>query len=130
VRAPAEAPGPYPAERREIPPWEEPPRRDDRRPDDYWRDDYREDDRWPRAVPGRRPAEAGEYRCPFCGCSSPPNVIQRTSPTGWVVFWTLLVLGLFCFLIGCLLCFIGLMIKESVRVCPVCGNTITGYTPY
>lgn len=54
------------------------------------------------------------YRCPRCGTSALPVVERRISAAGWVVFTILLVLTL-------VFCWVGLLIREDVRVCPVCG---------
>ncbi|MEJ7847695.1 MAG: LITAF-like zinc ribbon domain-containing protein [Pyrinomonadaceae bacterium] len=57
---------------------------------------------------------AGNYRCPNCSTQYLPLVERRISTAGWVTFSLLLV-----FTMG-FLCWIGLLIKEDVRICPVC----------
>ncbi|HEX8920926.1 MAG TPA: LITAF-like zinc ribbon domain-containing protein [Pyrinomonadaceae bacterium] len=58
------------------------------------------------------PASAG-YRCPRCGAAYLPLVEKRISSEGWLIF----VLMLFvCFP----LFWIGLLMKQEYRVCPVC----------
>lgn len=53
------------------------------------------------------------YHCPRCGSQYLPVVERRVSTAGWIVFSVLLIFTLFFF-------WIGLLIKEEVRVCPVC----------
>lgn len=60
-----------------------------------------------------RPARGG-YRCPYCRTSRPPIVRQQVSPIGWIVFALLLIFTV-------CLCWIGLFIKEDVRICSECG---------
>jgi hypothetical protein len=57
------------------------------------------------------------YRCPHCGSTALPIVTKRVSSTGWVVFSVLLVVTLFLF-------WIGLLLQEEVRVCPVCNRRV------
>ena len=54
------------------------------------------------------------FRCRFCQTTYPPQMRQKISVAGWIIFAFLL---LFCFP----LCFIGLLMKEDYRVCSVCG---------
>lgn len=57
------------------------------------------------------------YRCPRCSSQAYPTVTRRISTAGWITFAVLLVTtGIFCW--------IGLLIKEDVRVCPVCNLQI------
>jgi cytochrome c-type biogenesis protein CcmH/NrfF len=60
------------------------------------------------------PAMAHGYRCPRCGTQNLPHIERKISTAGWVVFAVLLVVFLPLF-------WIGLLIKEDVRVCPVCN---------
>lgn len=53
------------------------------------------------------------YHCPRCGTTAAPIVQSRISTGGWVVFVSML---LFCFP----LFFIGLLMREDYRVCPIC----------
>jgi RNA polymerase subunit RPABC4/transcription elongation factor Spt4 len=53
------------------------------------------------------------FHCPRCGSSLYPVLTRQISTTGWVIFALLLVTTFFLF-------WIGLLIKEDVRVCPVC----------
>lgn len=53
------------------------------------------------------------YRCPRCGTQALPMVTRKVSTAGWITFAVLLVTtGIFFW--------IGLLIKEDVRVCPIC----------
>ena len=54
------------------------------------------------------------FRCPRCGSQSPPYITRQISTAGWVTFAVLLVTTFIFF-------WIGLLIKEDVRVCPVCN---------
>jgi RNA polymerase subunit RPABC4/transcription elongation factor Spt4 len=56
---------------------------------------------------------AGGYRCPHCGSTYPPIAEKRISTGGWVVFASLLVFCLPLF-------WIGLLMKEELRTCPMC----------
>lgn len=68
----------------------------------------------PQAVePYSPPSIAGGYRCPNCGSTYPPLAEKRISTEGWIVFCALLVFCLPLF-------WIGLLIKEELRVCPMC----------
>jgi len=53
------------------------------------------------------------YRCPRCGSHYLPIVERKISTAGWIVFSVLLVFTFIFF-------WIGLLMKEEVRVCPVC----------
>ena len=60
------------------------------------------------------PAVSSSYQCPRCHSQLFPKNIRQISTAGWIVFAVLLatILPLF---------WIGLLIKEDVRVCPVCN---------
>lgn len=58
------------------------------------------------------PAVAG-YRCPRCGAAYLPIVEKRVSSEGWLI---LVLMLFFCFP----LFWIGLLMKQEYRVCPVC----------
>lgn len=58
------------------------------------------------------------YRCPRCASQAYPIVSRRISTAGWITFAVLLVVGV-------VFCWIGLLIKEDVRVCPVCNLQIS-----
>ena len=59
------------------------------------------------------PGMTGGYRCPNCGSTYPPVAEKRISTEGWIVFCALLVFCLPLF-------WIGLLMKEELRVCPMC----------
>ena len=54
------------------------------------------------------------YRCPRCGTQNLPYVTRQVSTAGWITFAVLLVTTFIFF-------WIGLLIKEDVKVCPVCN---------
>ena len=54
------------------------------------------------------------YRCPHCGTQNFPRVERKISTAGWIVFAVLLVMFFPLF-------WIGLLIKEDVKICPVCN---------
>ncbi len=56
-----------------------------------------------------------DYRCPRCMSPFLPILQRKISTAGWVTFAILA----FVFLP---LCWIGLLFKEDVRVCPACGG--------
>ena len=58
------------------------------------------------------------YRCPHCGSNYLPINERRISTAGWITFAVLLVFTFIFF-------WIGLLIKEDVRVCPVCRRTVS-----
>jgi hypothetical protein len=64
----------------------------------------------PYSPPG---AATGGYRCPNCQSTYPPITEKRITTEGWIVFCALLVFCLPLF-------FIGLLMREEIRVCPVC----------
>ncbi len=53
------------------------------------------------------------YHCPHCGSHYLPIVERKISTAGWIVFSVLLVFTFIFF-------WIGLLMKEEVRICPVC----------
>jgi hypothetical protein len=57
------------------------------------------------------------YRCPRCASQLLPKIERKISTAGWVVFAIFLVMFFPLF-------WIGLLIKEDVRVCPVCNLKI------
>ncbi|MCA1625722.1 MAG: zinc ribbon domain-containing protein [Acidobacteria bacterium] len=57
------------------------------------------------------------YRCPRCASQLSPKIIRKISTTGWIVFAVLMVTFFPLF-------WIGLLIKEDVRVCSVCNMKI------
>lgn len=57
------------------------------------------------------------YRCPRCASQLLPKIERKISTAGWVVFAIFLVMFFPLF-------WIGLLIKEEVRVCPVCNLQI------
>ena len=59
------------------------------------------------------PAYGYNYRCPNCGTTAAPRIEEKISQSGWVMFAVLLVLFFLRF-------WIGLLMKEKYRVCPVC----------
>lgn len=60
------------------------------------------------------PAVSAGYHCPRCQSQLYPRVVKQISTAGWIVFAVLLatIFPLF---------WIGLLIKDEVRVCPVCN---------
>lgn len=54
------------------------------------------------------------YRCPHCGTQNFPRIERKISTAGWITFAALL---LFFFP----LFWIGLLIKEDVKICSVCN---------
>lgn len=72
--------------------------------------------------PGYQPqhglyADNANYRCPHCGTQNPPTVQRKISTAGWIVFAALLIFFFPLF-------WIGLLIKDNVRVCSVCRYQI------
>jgi len=60
------------------------------------------------------PAMAHGYRCPRCGTQNLPHIQRKISTAGWIVFAALL-------LIFFPLFWVGFLMKEDVRTCPVCN---------
>lgn len=60
---------------------------------------------------------AQNYRCPRCGSGALPIIERKVSTAGWIVFSVLLIFTWIFF-------WIGLLMKEDVRVCPVCRAKI------
>jgi hypothetical protein len=58
------------------------------------------------------------FRCPHCMSQFPPRIERRISTAGWITFAVLLVLFFPLF-------WIGLLIKEDVRVCQSCNTKVT-----
>jgi rubrerythrin len=63
----------------------------------------------------RREVREEGYRCPYCRTREYPIMESKISAAGWVFFW------LTCLFICWPICWIGLLIKDTYRVCPVCG---------
>ena len=57
------------------------------------------------------------FRCPRCTSQLFPKVVRKISTAGWIVFAVLLVMFFPLF-------WIGLLIKEDARICPVCNFRI------
>jgi hypothetical protein len=67
----------------------------------------------------QRPAYLQQgYRCPRCGTHQLPQITKKISSAGWVVFAVLLVFFFPLF-------WIGLLIKEEIRTCPICNVRIS-----
>ncbi|HKS26360.1 MAG TPA: LITAF-like zinc ribbon domain-containing protein [Pyrinomonadaceae bacterium] len=64
----------------------------------------------PYSAPG---VASGGYRCPNCQSTYPPVTQKKISVEGWIVFCALLIFCLPLF-------WVGLLMKEETRVCPVC----------
>jgi hypothetical protein len=60
------------------------------------------------------PAMNYGYRCPRCGTQNFPQMSRKISTTGWIVFAVLLIMFFPLF-------WIGFLIKEDVKICPVCN---------
>lgn len=54
------------------------------------------------------------YRCPRCATQLLPKIVRKISPVGWVLFAVLLVTFFPLF-------WIGFLVKEDTRICPVCN---------
>lgn len=66
----------------------------------------------------QRPSHlAAGYQCPRCGTHQLPQITKKISAAGWVVFAVLMVFFFPLF-------WIGLLIKEEIRICPVCNVRI------
>jgi RNA polymerase subunit RPABC4/transcription elongation factor Spt4 len=61
---------------------------------------------------------AQAYRCPHCMSTFTPLLERRISTAGWITFAALLVFFFPLF-------WIGLLIKEDVRVCPACNSRVS-----
>ncbi len=57
------------------------------------------------------------YRCPRCASQFLPQVVRKISTAGWIVFAALMVTFFPLF-------WVGLLIKEDVKICPVCKMKI------
>lgn len=57
------------------------------------------------------------YHCPFCNSNEMPVIVKKVSPTGWAVFTVLLISTFILF-------WIGLLIQEERRICPVCNMRV------
>lgn len=57
------------------------------------------------------------YRCPTCGTQNFPYMSRKISTAGWIVFAVLLITFFPLF-------WIGFLIKEDVKLCPVCNTKI------
>lgn len=57
------------------------------------------------------------FRCPYCMSQYLPRIERRISTAGWITFAVLLVVFFPLF-------WIGLLIKEDVKVCQSCNNKV------
>lgn len=65
-----------------------------------------------------QPQQFGQpFRCPHCMSPYSPRMERRISTAGWITFSVLLVMFFPLF-------WIGLLIKEDVRVCQTCNSKI------
>lgn len=70
------------------------------------------------ALAYQRPGQITQgYRCPRCSSQYMPRIERRISTAGWIVFAILLVTFFPLF-------WIGFLMKEEVRTCPVCNLRI------
>ncbi len=60
------------------------------------------------------PGAMSNFRCPVCASTNLPRIERKMSSAGWITFAVLLVFFFPLF-------WIGLMMKEDVRVCSICG---------
>lgn len=58
------------------------------------------------------------YRCPRCFSQYPPRFERKISTAGWIVFSVLLITFFPLF-------WIGFLIKEDVRICPMCNLRVS-----
>lgn len=58
------------------------------------------------------------YQCPRCSSRLLPKVVRRISTAGWIVFAALMITFFPLF-------WIGLLIKEDVRICTICNAKIS-----
>jgi hypothetical protein len=65
-----------------------------------------------------RYAVAPFFTCPNCLSQFPPRIERRISTTGWIIFAVLMVVFFPLF-------WIGLLMKEEVKVCAVCNARTT-----
>jgi RNA polymerase subunit RPABC4/transcription elongation factor Spt4 len=72
----------------------------------------------PQALAFHQQQNLADYRCPRCSSQLYPRFERKISQAGWITFAVLLVAFFPLF-------WIGLLIKEDVRVCPVCQLTIS-----
>lgn len=63
------------------------------------------------------PPNSAGYKCPRCGAAYLPMIEKRISSEGWLIFVLML---FFCFP----LFWIGLLMKQEYRVCPVCHASL------
>ena len=61
---------------------------------------------------------AAGYHCPRCRSQLYPRVVKKISAAGWIVFAVLLVTFFPLF-------WVGFLIKEETRICPVCNLRIS-----
>ena len=64
--------------------------------------------------PFQQPAMSQNFHCPRCNSQLYPRTTRQISTAGWIVFAVLLIAFFPLF-------WIGLLIKDEVRVCPVCN---------
>jgi DNA-directed RNA polymerase subunit RPC12/RpoP len=73
----------------------------------------------PQHLAYQRPGQLdANYRCPRCGSHYLPIVERKISTAGWIVFSVLLIFTFIFF-------WVGLLMKEDVRVCPVCRAKVS-----
>lgn len=60
---------------------------------------------------------AYNYHCPRCAAQVYPRFEKRISNAGWIVFAVLLIIFFPLF-------WVGFLIKEDVKICPVCNSKV------
>jgi hypothetical protein len=80
-----------------------------------------DDDEGGKSRRGRGRSRGRGFECPFCGSIAVPVSKSRVSTVGWIVFIILL-----CSLLGIILCWLGLLIREDYRECRDCGSRLGG----
>ena len=64
--------------------------------------------------PFQQPAMSRNFHCPRCSSQLYPRTTRQISTAGWIVFAVLLIAFFPLF-------WVGLLIKEDIRVCPICN---------
>lgn len=77
--------------------------------------------RWQQPISPMQFFQVEVYRCPFCGTSVQPVIMNKVSPLGWTIF-IILIVGI----VTIEFCWLGLLLRTNVIECPMCNRNLKG----
>jgi hypothetical protein len=77
--------------------------------------------RWHQPISPMPSFQVEAYRCPICGTSVQPVIMNKISPLGWTIF-AILIIGI----ITIEFCWLGFLLRTNVIECPMCNGNLKG----